>query len=118
MYDESIIRVIQALIDTSTNRDQLFISNFNDILNTQPNITSNPVDDNQLNIIKSQFFVLNKKYINEKLKNQTCSICLDEYKSRQHYINLKCNHGFHKKCIVKWFKTYNKTCPICRSSPI
>jgi len=118
MSDESMIRLIQALIDTRTNWDQATVSSFDDILNTQPNIASNPVDDDKLNRIKSQFSILNNNCINEKLKNQTCSICLDEYKSRQHYVKLGCNHGFHKKCIIKWLKSYNKTCPICRSDSI
>lgn len=118
MSDESMIRLIQALIDTRTNWDQATVYSFDDILNTQPDITSNPVDDDKLNRIKGQFSVLNNKIINEKFKNHTCCICLDEYKSRQHYVKLRCNHGFHKKCIIKWLKSYNKTCPICRSDSI
>ena len=45
MSDESMIRLIQALIDTRTNWDQATVYSFDDILNTQPDITSNPVDD-------------------------------------------------------------------------
>ena len=118
MSDESMIRLIQILIDTRTNWDQTTVSSFDDILNTQPDITHNPIDDDKLNRIKSQFSVLNKNFINERLKKHTCSICLEEYKSRQHYVNLRCNHGFHKKCIIKWLKSYNNTCPICRSDSI
>ena len=113
-----MIRLIQALIDTRTDWDQVTVSSFDDILNTQPNIISNPVDNDKLNRIKSQFTVLNKNFMNETLRNQTCSICLDEYKSRQHYVKLRCNHRLHKKCIIKWLKSYNKTCPICRSDSI
>jgi len=51
------------------------------------------------------------------LSDSTCSICLDNYKCRQHFLNLNCNHSFHKKCIIKWFKKYNRTCPVCRLNP-
>ena len=94
MTDESMIRLINALINRRT---RISITSLEEILNTQPDIPGNPIDDDKLNRIKSQFSVLNNKFIGEKLKNQTCSICLDEYKPRQHFINLGCDHGFHKK---------------------
>lgn len=30
---------------------------------------------------------------------------------------LECNHVFHTKCIVDWFRRGNATCPTCRSVP-
>jgi len=111
MTDENMIRLINALINRRTG---ISITSLEEILNTQPDTPGNPIDDDKLNRIKSQFSVLNNNFIKEKLKNQTCSICLEEYKTRQHFINLGCNHGFHKKCIIKWLKSYNQNCPICR----
>jgi len=111
MSDESMLRLINALIDRRT---RISITNLEEILNTQPDTPGNPIDDDKLDRIKSQFSVLNNNFIKEHLKNKTCSICLDEYKSRQHFINLGCNHGYHKKCIIKWLTSYNQNCPICR----
>lgn len=46
----------------------------------------------------------------------TCSICLEEIKE-DNFILEDCEHNFHVKCIMKWFRQGNKTCPICRSDP-
>ena len=45
--------------------------------------------------------------------NTNCSICLEEIKEPE-YLNLPCNHPFHKKCINGWLKN-NNNCPNCRS---
>ena len=42
----------------------------------------------------------------------TCSICLEEIKEDD-FILEDCEHNFHVKCIMKWFRQGNKTCPIC-----
>ncbi len=62
-------------------------------------------------------------YINESqleeqgttLNNDICSICIDNFSPRQMSIVLHCNHKFHKKCILEWFKK-ELTCPMCRTS--
>ena len=40
-----------------------------------------------------------------------CPICLEVLGTK--YIQLECNHYFHKKCIKKWFKK-DRSCPQCR----
>ncbi len=60
--------------------------------------------------------VLNKEAVRE-LGDRTCSICLDGYAPRQHYLELDCGHGFHKVCVHRWFTKYNRTCPVCRKDP-
>ena len=45
-------------------------------------------------------------------KLDTCSICLDELNNFPQ-TKILCNHKFHKKCIMKWFKN-NTSCPVCR----
>ena len=42
-----------------------------------------------------------------------CNICIDEYKSREHIIELDCGHDYHKICIKKWLNC-NNNCPMCR----
>jgi hypothetical protein len=43
-----------------------------------------------------------------------CSICLDTIKVGEFEKKLVCNHCFHKKCIDRWFKKDNDSCPMCR----
>lgn len=51
----------------------------------------------------------------KNLKYDTCSICLENYKSRQKINILQCNHIFHIKCLKKWlFTSRNISCPMCR----
>ena len=41
-----------------------------------------------------------------------CVICL---KNNKKFYKLKrCNHSFHKKCIIQWFEK-SLSCPICRT---
>lgn len=46
-------------------------------------------------------------------EGKTCSICLSDFKLRESYIELKCQHIFHKPCIYTWLNI-NNTCPVCR----
>lgn len=46
--------------------------------------------------------------------NETCFICMDNYKCNEYKRILpSCKHYFHKKCIDKWLKQ-KASCPICR----
>ena len=51
----------------------------------------------------------------------SCSICLDLLnKESDQIVVTSCRHIFHKKCLIKWFKSDIKnnnsftSCPICR----
>jgi len=55
-----------------------------------------------------------------ELIDKECSICLDEFDSKENVEKLLCNHLFHKDCLNEWkckFKT-TATCPICRKKII
>ena len=48
---------------------------------------------------------------------QECNICLEEYKVGDKIgwsYNDKCNHVFHKACIIEWLLEH-ENCPICRN---
>ena len=47
---------------------------------------------------------------------EKCSICLENMDFYQFY-KLECDHIFHTKCIINWFRNDKKTCPMCRDSP-
>jgi hypothetical protein len=52
-----------------------------------------------------------------KPDDNTCSICLCEYKPKETLKTIpECKHCFHSDCIDEWL-LLNATCPICRYSP-
>ena len=75
----------------------------------------NPVQKSLLGALP-QHKVLKKKDV-EAIGGETCSICLEGFSIRQHYLELGCGHGFHKVCVHRWFTKYNRTCPVCRKDP-
>ena len=48
-----------------------------------------------------------------KADKETCCICIEPLEEQQITIQLKCNHIFHKDCILQWLQK-ELTCPICR----
>lgn len=51
----------------------------------------------------------------QKYNQETCVICIDEFKLDDTINKLKCNHCYHEFCIKEWTKT-NPICPICKAS--
>ena len=51
------------------------------------------------------------------IKENKCSICLEEYIENNNIIKLNCEHQYHKECIKEWFKI-NNNCPQCRKNII
>ena len=52
-----------------------------------------------------------------KPDDNTCSICLCEYKPKETLKTIpECKHCFHSDCIDEWL-LLNATCPVCRCSP-
>jgi hypothetical protein len=46
-------------------------------------------------------------------KREECSICLVDFETNDSVVALKCNHLFHKTCIVEW-SCHKAECPNCR----
>lgn len=79
------------------------------------------LDENNVPRGASQDQIKNLRIVeyNDKIKQgdsdcPNCSICIDEFEKGDKVISLKCNHIYHKDCILKWFEK-SKFCPICRS---
>ena len=52
------------------------------------------------------------------MSEETCSICLNNYEEDDNiYILEACNHKFHTKCIVNWFRCAS-SCPCCRDNTV
>lgn len=44
---------------------------------------------------------------------KVCIICLDDILAGHMISELKCMHGFHRKCCKKWLKI-SPVCPVCK----
>jgi hypothetical protein len=75
---------------------------------------ASPVLDNELKQLrKLKIKDIKCKKVKECLDHE-CSICLDTIKQGEFEKTLVCKHVFHKKCIDRWFKKDNDSCPMCR----
>lgn len=54
-----------------------------------------------------------------ELDNSHCSICLDAISENQDTYSLSCDHLFHTKCIMDWFRSRSSSgnCPLCNDNP-
>ncbi|GMH24935.1 hypothetical protein Nepgr_026778 [Nepenthes gracilis] len=50
-------------------------------------------------------------------KNDSCIICLDEYKDNDRIGTLDCGHEYHADCLKKWLHL-KSLCPICKSTAL
>lgn len=91
-------------IDNYRNRQQIFII-FNNIDYGEQLIENQPSDFSELIISDEE---------HNKIVNDQCSICLDNYGTDEKIVKLECSHLYHMKCITEWSKQ-KKECPICRS---
>jgi hypothetical protein len=55
-----------------------------------------------------------KKVKEKEIIENSCPICIENFKEGEYYRILVCNHIFHRKCIDHWFKKDHSDCPICR----
>ena len=90
--------------------------------NNNQNIIINIIYNNQ-NELQTETDIINKEILvekiikkckrytfklNEKNRNDTCQICLNNYRENDNLLILPCFHKFHFSCIYKWIKI--KTC--------
>mgnify|MGYP001464308136 CR=1 FL=1 len=78
--------------------------------------------NNTLPLIPTQY-IINTINDNAKLFDgidngiTNCPICLDDFNKEKEIIVLKCDHIYHKECIIEWVKM-NISCPLCRSESL
>ena len=53
------------------------------------------------------------KLADSKEKDDSCVICMDEYKEGDRLYVLACNHEYHKDCVKDWL-VKQRNCPLCR----
>tara|TARA_Y100000591_G_scaffold331416_1_gene365282 strand:- start:576 stop:1037 length:462 start_codon:yes stop_codon:yes gene_type:complete len=42
-----------------------------------------------------------------------CSICYETIEDEKDKFTLECNHSYHCKCIITWFRNKHDNCPLC-----
>lgn len=57
-------------------------------------------------------------YFSDDDEKETCSICFSKMTSEDSHTLEECDHRFHTKCILKWFRSKHDTCPLCREHPL
>lgn len=71
------------------------------------------ITDNISNGIPFDIF----NYLPEKIclsdSDDSCAICLQNYKEKEVLTILFCDHSFHKDCVKIWLEK-NNNCPVCR----
>ncbi|XP_043103947.1 RING finger protein 122 isoform X4 [Puntigrus tetrazona] len=45
-------------------------------------------------------------------REQTCAVCLEDFKVKDELGVLPCQHAFHRRCVVKWLEV-RCVCPMC-----
>ena len=50
----------------------------------------------------------------EKQEDETCPICLDDFKDGDEIRILPCKHEYHSSCIDQWLTTRKRFCPLCK----
>lgn len=58
-------------------------------------------------------YLINKDFLSKIGKDNTCTICQDEFKLGQTCTMMPCEHHYHEKCLKIWLKQEN-CCPLCR----
>jgi hypothetical protein len=53
------------------------------------------------------------KQLLQKSLDESCPICIEDYKTDEMLVQLPCGHAFHKDCILPWI-TEKNSCPTCR----
>jgi len=48
--------------------------------------------------------------------NESCAICLDDFKVDEELRLLPCKHAFHKSCVDPWLAKSSELCPMCKQS--
>jgi SUMO ligase MMS21 Smc5/6 complex component len=95
----SRINILNTTYENQLNNNMTPYQPFQDVL-----ITTDDTDIKNLEINKL-----------ENNLNIDCSICISALIKDDEIIKTKCNHTFHKDCIIKYLKEYNNKCPICRT---
>ena len=67
--------------------------------------------ENEISILEG---LLSKRYEHSPSRDNTCPICLEEYKHGERVLmHPVCYHIFHPHCLKAWLRSH-ASCPLCR----
>ena len=84
--------------------------------NNNINIVLNDIHHNEERKTLLQFipkYTINK--LNENI-DYDCPICLKHQNDSDKSVMFICKHYYHKKCIIRWIRSGNNTCPVCKEN--
>ena len=73
------------------------------------------IRENRRSIQRIDVNNLNTLLLCNELPDESCSICLEEFKTGDNIKKLNCTHVFHKECLEPWLNNNNRNCPMCRT---
>ncbi|KAK1359838.1 receptor homology region, transmembrane domain- and RING domain-containing protein 1-like [Heracleum sosnowskyi] len=76
-----------------------------------PNRSSNLVGGKLVESLPCSIF--NATHISGYMEN-TCAICLQDFKDGDSLKILPCQHKFHANCVGSWLTKWNTFCPVCK----
>ncbi|OAY81564.1 Receptor region, transmembrane domain- and RING domain-containing protein 1, partial [Ananas comosus] len=59
-------------------------------------------------------FTFKSAYLNGKRIEETCAICLEDYRDEEMLRILPCLHEFHLACVDSWLTKWGTFCPVCK----
>lgn len=126
--NSNIYSAIETMLEEMQKNSNIFNENYNNnefiSFDIEFEFITSPNNEENLNYFMSCKEIDEKISKPEKIKksdsllNETCFICMDNYKINELKRTLpKCSHYFHKKCVDKWLKK-RSSCPVCRDELI
>ena len=100
MYLEFLISIQHREI---TPEDYEYLSRLDELVKKKT-VSENVLDKLKTEKINADLF--------EKVKDESCGICLDSYLLQQEIKYLPCGHFFHLECINNWLKNQSTHCPL------
>ncbi|XP_010920156.1 receptor homology region, transmembrane domain- and RING domain-containing protein 1 isoform X1 [Elaeis guineensis] len=59
-------------------------------------------------------FTFKNSGVNNNHMEETCAICLEDYRDGETLRVLPCLHGFHTMCVDSWLTKWGTFCPVCK----
>jgi len=105
LHSQKYVKNVNDLVnDTKSKEEKEVVESKEEDTNASASVSTNTSASSTTSVLYSRTI---------KQEDTKCNICLTDYKNNDNVINLKCDHHFHKECLVKWINI-NEICPLCK----